>query len=89
VLAAAVLGFRLGGPTAVSGALASWGAPGPGEHLTIYANAIHVFMVFTNVGKQGDQHFGTGNWGKGWSGAGFNPQLHPTAGFTARHWPGT
>jgi hypothetical protein len=35
------------------------------------------------------EHFGTGHWGKSWGGAGFNPTLHPTSGFVARHWPGT
>lgn len=87
LLAAGRLGFRPGGGTAVSGTLASWGAPGRGQFLTIYANAIHVFVVFHTA--KGDQHFGTGRWGKSWSGAGFNPSMHPTGGFAARHWPGT
>lgn len=30
-------------------------------------------------------HFGTGRWGKTWTGPGFNPQLHPKAGFVATH----
>jgi hypothetical protein len=87
VLAGGGLGFRPGGPVSVSGALESWGVAGPGQQLTVYCNAIHTFIVFHT--SAGDQHFGTGNWGKGWGGAGFNPNLHPTAGFTARHWPGT
>jgi len=87
LLAAAGLGFRMGGPAAVSGALAHWGAAGRGTYMTIYANSVHVFVVFHTA--SGDQHFGTGRWGKSWGGAGFNPQMHPTSGFTARHWPGT
>jgi hypothetical protein len=86
LLAAGGLGFRPGGPTATSGTLASWGEPGAGQYMTVYANSIHVFMVFHTA--KGDQHFGTGRWGKSWSGPGFNPQLHPTSGFAARHWPG-
>jgi hypothetical protein len=30
-------------------------------------------------------HFGTGRWGKSWTGPGFNPQLHPKAGFSSSH----
>jgi hypothetical protein len=87
VLAAAGLGFRPGGPVSVSGALESWGVAGPGQQLTVYCNSIHTFIVFHT--SKGDEHFGTGNWGKGWGGAGLNPNMHPTSGFVARHWPGT
>lgn len=87
VLAAGGLGFRQGGPAAVSGALMSWGAAGEGHYLTVWSSLIHTFIVFHT--DKGDRHFGTGRWGKSWGGAGFNPQLHPTSGFTARHWPGT
>jgi hypothetical protein len=87
VLAAAGLGFHPGGPTATSGTIArSWGRAGRGQYLTVYANDVHVFIVFHT--PKGDQHFGTGRWGKSWGGAGFNPQMHPTSGFSARHWPG-
>ena len=87
VLAAAGFGFHPGGPVQTSGGLMGWGVAGRGRYLTVYANAVHVFMVFHT--KAGDQHFGTGRWGKSWGGAGFNPQMHPTSGFVARHWPGT
>jgi hypothetical protein len=66
---------------------ASWGLPGEGEHLTVWANSVHVFIEFkgmTSANKT--EHFGTGDWGKGFNGAGFNPRLHPHAGFTPRHW---
>jgi hypothetical protein len=66
---------------------AQWGLPGEGQHLTVWANSTHVFIEFkgmTNANKT--EHFGTGNWGKGWNGPGFNPNLHPHAGFTPRHW---
>jgi len=85
VLAAGGLGYRLGGPVDVSGTMMSWGEAGRGKHLTVYANSQHVFLVFHTAA--GDQHFGTGDWGKGWNGAGFNPSMHPTSRFVARHWP--
>jgi hypothetical protein len=83
VLAAAGMGFRPGGASATSGTLMSWGHAGQGQHLTVWANQEHVFIVVDG------HHWGTGNWGKSWGGAGFNPNGHPTSGFVARHWPGT
>jgi hypothetical protein len=88
VLASGGMGFALGGPASVSGTIASsWGAPGEGQYLTVWANGVHVFMVFHTA--SGDEHFGTGFWGKSWDGPGFNPEMHTLDGFTARHWPGT
>ena len=88
ILAAAGLGYELGGRVDVSGTIGrSWGQPGKGRRMTVYANDVHVFVVFHTSG--GDQHFGTGDWGKGWGGAGFNPRMHHLTGFNARHWPGT
>lgn len=86
ILGAAGMGFTIGGPADVSGTIArSWGAPGEGKDLTVWANDIHVFAIFHT--PQGDKHFGTGDWGKDWGGPGINPELHPTAGFSPRHWP--
>jgi hypothetical protein len=50
-------GGLLGAPL-VSGALASWGEPGPGRWITIYANAGHTFMYvdgwwFDTAGRSG------------------------------------
>lgn len=88
VLAAAGMGFTLGGPATVSGSIASsWGEAGEGQSLTVWANDVHVWMEFKT--SKGDQHFGTGDWGKGWGGAGFNPNMHPKSGVTPRHWKGT
>jgi len=94
VLAMAGMGLEMLGPAMASDALMSWGAAGEGDHITVYARpgtrTGHAFMVFgPGVGKPTSQHFGTGDWGKGWGGAGLNPRMHPTGGFTARHWPGT
>jgi peptidoglycan hydrolase-like protein with peptidoglycan-binding domain len=62
-----------------SSAFMSYGAPGPGEHITIYANPGHVFMTING------RRFDTGNGGNGnrWAGG-----SRPTAGFTVRHPPG-
>lgn len=94
VLAAAGMGFALGDPVPASGTLAaSYGAPGRGELITVYAcpdmpgQAGHGFLVFHTA--SGDRHWGTGHWGKSWDGAGWNPEMHPLGNFTARHWPGT
>lgn len=69
----------------VSGALASWGAPGKGKSVTIYANATHVLMEI-------DGHFwGTSKSNPG-GGAGWIPSSAVSAAylskFTARHPPG-
>jgi peptidoglycan hydrolase-like protein with peptidoglycan-binding domain len=59
--------------------LESYGAPGPGRHITIYANSGHAFMTID--GRRFDT--GWGGEGNRWaSGA------RPTAGFVVRHPPG-
>ena len=90
ILAAAGLGFTLGGPADVSGTIAArWGDPGEGEGLTVWANDIHVWMEFKT--SKGAQHFGTGDWGSatGTGGPAFQARMHTKDGFTPRHWPGT
>jgi cell wall-associated NlpC family hydrolase len=74
--AGGLLGWSL-----TSGQLMSWGSPGPGHWLTIYANAGHVFMYvaglrFDTSGRAGDH---ASRW-----------QLAPRSadGFVARHYPG-
>jgi len=69
------------GYTQTSGQLMSWGVPGPGRWLTIYANEGHVFMYvaglrFDTSGRAGDH---ASRW-----------QLAPRTanGFAARHYPG-
>jgi hypothetical protein len=88
MLSAAGMGFQPGDPVYDSGHFATqWGDPGEGQYLTIWANAVHVWSAFKTA--QGWQHFGTGDWGSGNEFLGLKPQMHPTAGFTPRHWPGT
>jgi hypothetical protein len=82
-----------GDPVPSSGVMASTLAErGEGRFMTVWANAEHVWIEFKinkENGKVKREHFGTGDWGKGWRGAGFNTQMHPKTGFTPRYFPGT
>jgi cell wall-associated NlpC family hydrolase len=64
-----------------SGALARWGAPGPGRWVTIYANAGHTFMYV--AGLRFDTSGRAGAFGSRWQTA-----PRSLAGFTVRHPPG-
>jgi hypothetical protein len=61
--------------------LESWGAPGPGRWLTVYANAVHTFTVIDGL------RFDTVGDARG-SGPRWHPLLADTQGFVARHPPG-
>lgn len=67
-------------PTMTSGQLATWGDSGPGRHVTIWANAEHVYLQI------GNRYWGTSTenprHGPGWH----SPRSG--AGFVARHPPG-
>jgi peptidoglycan hydrolase CwlO-like protein len=58
----------------------SWGQPGPGRRITVYANAGHAFMVVD--GRRYDTSALSGG-GTRWSSS-----MRSTAGFVARHPPG-
>jgi hypothetical protein len=64
--------------TLVSGQFESWGAPGPGKWITIYANATHTFMTVAGL------RYDTGGLltatHSRWQAA-----MRPTAGFVVRH----
>ena len=62
-----------------SSSFMSWGAAGPGKHITIYANSGHVFMTID--GRRFDT--GYGGHGNRWASG-----SRPTAGFVVRHPPG-
>jgi cell wall-associated NlpC family hydrolase len=63
-----------------SGGFMSWGEPGPGSRITVYANAGHAFMVVD--GRRYDTSALRGG-GTRWSSS-----MRGTAGFVARHPPG-
>jgi peptidoglycan hydrolase-like protein with peptidoglycan-binding domain len=62
-----------------SSAFMSYGEPGPGRHITIYANSGHVFMTID--GRRFDT--GYGGHGNRWASG-----SRPTGGFVVRHPPG-
>jgi peptidoglycan hydrolase-like protein with peptidoglycan-binding domain len=60
-----------------SGELMSYGKPGPGRYVTIYANSGHAFMVIN--GRRYDTS------GRSSSGSRWGPGRRSTAGYVARH----
>jgi peptidoglycan hydrolase-like protein with peptidoglycan-binding domain len=62
-----------------SGPLASWGEPGEGAWITVYANAGHAFMVVAGL------RLDTGYNNATSSGPKWSTKMRPTGGFTARH----
>jgi cell wall-associated NlpC family hydrolase len=67
---------------AASGTLESFGDPGPGRWVTLYANADHVFMYV--AGLRWDTHNAAGP-DDGSTGIGWHPLIRSSAGFVARH----
>lgn len=79
-------GMFPGSSAIVSGDFAaSWGKPGKGEHMTVWANAEHVWIEWPKLGVR----FDTSPHGDGPSGPHVRHSRRSTAGFTPRHWPGT
>lgn len=67
---------------APSGTLESFGGPGPGRWVTLYASADHVFMYV--AGLRWDTHNAAGA-DDGSSGIGWHPLIRSDAGFVGRH----
>lgn len=63
-----------------SGGFMDWGASGPGEWITIYANAGHIFMIVAGL------RFDTS--GQGRAGTRWQEEPRSTAGFAVRSVPG-
>jgi cell wall-associated NlpC family hydrolase len=64
-----------------SGTLESWGVPGPGQYITVYANAGHTYMYIDGILY--DTAGRSGVYASRWQiGAVDN------SGYVARHWPG-
>ncbi len=69
------------GQPETSGELESWGAPGPGRYITVFANAGHTYMyvdgiLFDTAGR-------SGVYASRWLVTGVD-----NSGFVERHWPG-
>jgi hypothetical protein len=83
-LAAAGLGYTVGGPGVVSGDMArSYGKPGQGKSVTVWANAGHVFIRFTGGDMNGYEFNTAGHPGD--RGPRLLKQNYGTNGFTPRH----
>jgi hypothetical protein len=67
---------------APSGALEGFGAAGPGQWVTLYASADHVFVYV--AGLRWDTHDAAGP-GDGSGGIGWHPLVRSSDGFVARH----
>lgn len=65
-----------------SGEFMSWGRPGPGRWITIYASPDHVYMYVAGI--RWDTHAAAGP-GDGAAGIGWHPLVRSDAGFVARH----
>lgn len=72
-------GGRLGAPLD-SGSLMSYGSPGPGRFVTIYANPGHTYMMIR--GRRYDTS------ARNQSGSRWSREARSTAGYTVRHPPG-
>jgi cell wall-associated NlpC family hydrolase len=86
-------GWRIA--TMTSGEFATWGKPGPGTYVTLYANSGHVFMAIRISPSERWRYFGTSGFGhpgapNGTGPAWFtvDPSPEYLAGFTMRHPPG-
>ena len=66
--------------SATSGQLESWGRPGKGRWITVFANGGHTFMEVAGI------RFDTS--GQRVTGSRWQNEFRPTAGFVARHPPG-
>jgi hypothetical protein len=75
-------GLLPGSYDAASGTLESFGRPGVGRWVTIYASADHVFMYV--AGMRWDTHNAAGAQ-DGSAGIGWHPLIRSSAGFVARH----
>ena len=64
-----------------SGTLESWGAPGPGKYITVYANAGHAYMYVDGILY--DTAGRSGTYASRWQVGGTD-----NSGYVARHWPG-
>lgn len=68
-----------------SGQLESWGAPGPGRWITVYANAGHTYM-YVNVGGAWMLYDTAGR--SGVFASRWQPYPVDNEGYVVRHWPG-
>lgn len=68
----------------VSGWFKTWGQPGPGDYVTVYAADDHVWMAFTIPGQRWAR-FDTSPHGDGARGARVRHRMRDTSRFVSRH----
>ena len=78
--AAGVLSWPL-----VSGQLASWGVPGLGSWITVFANKVHTYMVIAGLRYDTSPR---GEWINQGRGPRWRYSTRTGAGFAVRHYPG-
>ena len=71
-----------GSGNAASSYFEDWGVPGPGQWVTIYASADHIFMYV--AGLRWDTHNAAGP-DDGTTGIGWHPLVRESEGFVVRH----
>jgi hypothetical protein len=68
-----------------SGPLMKWGDPGPGNWISVYANAGHTFMVIAGIRFDTSSYGERIRRGKPGTGPRWRTALRPYAGFAVRH----
>jgi hypothetical protein len=87
---AADWGYKRGQAIPSSGTMArSWGRPGRGKYVTMWANDNHVFFEFHGMGKYRRLDTQSGRSHRSLGGVYMETNMVSTAGYTARHWPGS
>lgn len=69
----------------VSGQLAFWGSPGPGNWITVHANRTHTYMVIAGLRYDTSPR---GEWIDQGRGPRWRYTLRTGTGFAVRHWQG-
>jgi hypothetical protein len=65
-----------------SGPMMSWGEPGKGRWITVFANSGHAYMKVAGL------RFDTSSMGSGGNGPRWRRTKRPAKGFAVRHWTG-
>jgi hypothetical protein len=75
----------LSSPLTSGGFASSWGTPGKGRWITVYANAGHMYAVI--AGRRFDTSSGGDRWNQG-SGPRWRKKKRKPVGYTAKYFPG-
>jgi hypothetical protein len=88
-LVAAGWGYKRGDSVPDSGTMArTWGRPGRGKYVTLWADPNHVFLEFHGLGRYRRLDTQNGRDHRALGGLYMETTAASTAGYTPRHWPG-